>query len=106
MDLSSYFQYELDLGENSMAWPGWNTVTSTATSWTRTWTPHLKNDEVSLVNLRLTLTNKGNDWEVALWGRNLLDEKTTTPSVSTLPTVGGYTAVTAPELPRHYRARI
>ena len=95
--LSTYFQYELDLGEklNGMARLEHSYVDSYFLD--QDLDPHLKNDEVNLVNLRLTLTNKGNDWEVALWGRNLLDENYYAIGID-IPTVGGYTAVTAPEL--------
>jgi iron complex outermembrane receptor protein len=58
--------------------------------------PHLKNDAVNLINLRLTLSNNEGDWEVALWGRNLLDEQYYAFGLD-IPTLGGYAGVVAPE---------
>jgi iron complex outermembrane receptor protein len=59
--------------------------------------PNLKNDAIDLVNLRATLTNPDNDWEVALWGRNLLNEEYFAFGID-IPTVGGYGGTTAPDL--------
>ncbi len=56
--------------------------------------PHLENDQVNLVNLRISLSNTGNDWELALWGRNLLDERYYAFGID-IPTVGGYAGVVA-----------
>jgi iron complex outermembrane receptor protein len=59
--------------------------------------PNLKNDAVNLVNLRATLTNLENTWEVALWGRNILNEEYFAFGID-IPTVGGYGAVNAPDM--------
>jgi iron complex outermembrane recepter protein len=56
---------------------------------------NLKNDAVNLINLRLSLSNLERDWEVALWGRNLLDEEYYSWGLDT-PTIGGYSGVVAP----------
>jgi iron complex outermembrane receptor protein len=58
--------------------------------------PNLVNDEVNLINLRLSLTTPENDWEVALWGRNLLGEEYYAFGID-IPTVGGYAGVVAPD---------
>ena len=58
---------------------------------------NLKNDSVDLVNLRLTLTNVDKDWEVALWGKNLLNEEYFAFGID-IPTVGGYGGVAAPDM--------
>lgn len=68
--------------------------------------PKLKNDAVDLVNLRLSLSNNDVDWEVILWGRNLLDEDYYAFGID-IPTVGGYAGVVAPQATygitlRHY----
>ena len=55
---------------------------------------NLKNDEVNLVNLRLSLSNDVRSWEVALWGRNMLDEEYYVFGID-VPTMGGYAGVTA-----------
>ena len=57
--------------------------------------PNLVNDEVNLVNLRLALSNRELDWEVALWGRNMLDEEYYAYGID-IPTVGGFAGVVAP----------
>jgi len=53
---------------------------------------NLFNEKVDLVNLRLTLANENRDWEVALWGKNVLDEKYYIMGID-IPTVGGYAGV-------------
>ena len=58
--------------------------------------PNLTNDDVHLVNLRLSLSNHARDWEVALWGRNMLDEEYYAWGLDT-PAIGGYAGVTAPK---------
>ena len=57
--------------------------------------PHLTNDSVNLVNLRLSLGNSSGDWEVALWGRNLFDEEYYALGLNT-PSIGGFAGVAAP----------
>jgi len=57
--------------------------------------PHLKNDAVNLVNLRLSLGSPDRRWEVALWGRNMLDEDYYVFGLD-IPTLGGYAGVVAP----------
>lgn len=57
--------------------------------------PNLKNDAVHLINLRLTLTNTENTWEIGLWGRNILDEEYFGFGID-IPVLGGYAGVVAP----------
>lgn len=56
---------------------------------------NLKNDDVNLINLRLTLTNPEGSWEAAVWARNLLDEEYYVFGID-IPVLGGYAGVTAP----------
>ena len=57
--------------------------------------PNLKNDEVHLINLRLTLTNEASSWEATLWGRNMLDEEYYGFGID-IPVLGGYAGIVAP----------
>ncbi|WP_101758028.1 TonB-dependent receptor [Oceanicoccus sp. KOV_DT_Chl] len=57
---------------------------------------NLYNEEVDLVNLRFTLTNTNRDWEIALWGKNILGEEYLAMGID-IPTVGGYAGVPAPD---------
>lgn len=57
--------------------------------------PTLKNDAVHLINLRLTVGNAKNTWEVALWGRNMLDEEYYGFGID-IPVVGGFVGAVAP----------
>jgi iron complex outermembrane receptor protein len=56
---------------------------------------NLKNDAVSLVNLRFTLSNAKQTWNAAIWGRNLLNEDYYAFGLD-IPVLGGYAGVTAP----------
>ncbi len=58
--------------------------------------PHLKNDSVNLVNLRLALHNLDRTWEATLWARNILDEEYFVYGLD-IPTLGGYAGFVAPE---------
>jgi iron complex outermembrane recepter protein len=57
--------------------------------------PHLQNDAVNLVNLRLTLSNPAGTWEASVWGRNMLDEEYYAWGLD-IPTLGGFAGVVAP----------
>ena len=57
---------------------------------------NLKNDSVDLVNMRFSLLSPDTTWEVALWGRNMLDEKYYAYGID-IPTVGGYAGIVAPK---------
>ena len=94
--VSTYIQYDVDLGETLLG------IARVEHSYIDDFfldqdlDPHLKNDAVNLLNLRLTLTNQARDWEVALWGRNVTDEEYYQWGIDT-PTLGGFSGVTAPE---------
>ena len=57
--------------------------------------PNLKNDSVSLINLRYTLSNPERTWEAAIWGRNITDEEYFVFGID-IPVLGGYAGVAAP----------
>jgi iron complex outermembrane receptor protein len=93
-NVSSYVQYETELGANLMG------VARLEHSYTDSFfldqdlDPNLENDPVNLVNLRLSLSNADRSWEVALWGRNMLDEEYYSVGIDA-PTIGGYAGVVA-----------
>jgi iron complex outermembrane recepter protein len=94
--VSSYLQYDHALSDNLIA------VTRLEHSYIDEFfldqdlDPNLLNEEVNLVNLRLTLTTVDSAWDVALWGRNLLGEDYYAFGID-IPTVGGYAGVVAPD---------
>lgn len=94
--VSSFLQYDKPLGDDLLA------IGRVEHSYTDEFfldqdlDPNLKNDAVHLLNLRLTLTNADNTWEVGLWGRNLLDEEYFGFGID-IPVLGGYAGVVAPE---------
>ena len=95
--VSSFGQYDMQLTEDLVAvWRAEHNYTSSFYL-DQDLDPNLKNDSVHLVNLRLTFTNANNDWEVALWGRNLLNEEYYAFGID-IPTVGGYGGVVAPDM--------
>ena len=57
--------------------------------------PNLKNGAVHLVNLRMTISDRVGRWEMAMWGRNLLDEQYYAFGLD-IPTLGGYAGIVAP----------
>ena len=67
--------------------------------------PNLENDAVNLLNLRLTLTTPENNWEVAVWGRNLLGEEYYALGLD-IPTIGGYAGIVAPDTTYGITARL
>lgn len=93
---SSYIQYEKELADDLVS------ITRLEHSYVDSFfldgdlDPRLKNDDVDLINLRLTLTDTDRDWEVALWGRNLLDEEYFAFAID-IPVMGGYAGVVAPQ---------
>jgi iron complex outermembrane receptor protein len=57
---------------------------------------NLTNDEVNLVNFRLSLANAARDWDVSVWGRNILDEEYYSFGLD-IPVMGGYAGMVAPQ---------
>lgn len=57
----------------------------------------LVNNAVDLVNLRVTISTEDEDWEAAIWGRNLLDEEYYAVGF-VIPAAGGYAGVVAPDI--------
>jgi iron complex outermembrane receptor protein len=94
--VSTYIQYDFDISEQLLG------IVRLEHSFTDSYyldqdlDENLTNDEVNLVNLRLTLTNASRDWDVTAWGRNMLDEEYYSWGLD-MPTVGGYAGIVAPE---------
>jgi len=95
--VSSYIQYDTDLAGDLAAIARLEHSYTDAYFIEATLDPNLTNDSVNLVNLRVSLTNSSRDWEVALWGRNLLDEEYYATGF-VIPAAGGYAGVVAPAL--------
>ncbi len=95
-NVSSYLEYDLDLSDRLLAIMRLEHSFIDSFYLEEDLDPHLKNDAVNLINLRLTLTNANRDWEAILWGRNLLDEEYYAFGLD-IPTLGGYAGVVAPE---------
>ena len=93
--VSSFVQYDMDLSDNLVGIARLEHSYIDSFYLDQDLDPNLENDDVNLINLRLTLTNADNSWEVAAWGRNLLDEEYYGIGLD-MPTLGGYAGVTAP----------
>jgi iron complex outermembrane recepter protein len=95
LTVSSFVQYDMSLSDNLLGVVRLEHSYIDSFFLDQDLDPNLENDEVNLVNLRLSLSNEARDWEIALWGRNLLDEEYYAYGID-IPTVGGYAGVTAP----------
>ncbi len=94
--VSSYVQYDRELGDSLSMTARLEHSYIDSYYLEEDLDPHLKNDAVNLVNLRFSLGDPGRQWEVALWGRNILDEEYFVFGLD-IPTLGGYAGVVAPE---------
>ncbi len=94
--ISSYIQYDFDLGENLVGIARLEHSFIDSYYLDQDLDENLQNDEVNLVNFRLTLAHAARNWEVALWGRNMLDEEYYSWGLD-IPTLGGYAGIVAPE---------
>jgi iron complex outermembrane receptor protein len=93
--VSSYIQYDRDLTDNLVGKVRLEHSYTDSYYLDQDLDSHLKNDAVDLINLRFTLSDMDNSWEVALWGRNLLDEKYYNFGID-IPVVGGFAGAVAP----------
>jgi iron complex outermembrane receptor protein len=94
--VSSFAQYEIALGDSL------NGKIRLEHSYTDAFLldvdldPKLENEAVNLFNLRFSLSNANEDWEVATWVRNLTDEEYFAIGQD-IPVMGGYMGVVAPQ---------
>jgi iron complex outermembrane receptor protein len=93
---SSFLQYDTELGETLRGIARLEHTYTDGFYLDQDLDPNLKNDSVNLVNLRLTLAHPDRDWELSLWGRNMLDEDYYSWGLD-IPTIGGYAGVVAPQ---------
>ncbi|MDH3993418.1 MAG: TonB-dependent receptor, partial [Gammaproteobacteria bacterium] len=94
--ISSYLQYDLDIGEQLLGIVRLEHSFIDDYYLDQDLDENLVNDEVNLVNLRLTLSNTSRDWDVTIWGRNMLDEEYYSWGLD-IPTLGGYAGIVAPQ---------
>jgi len=94
--VSSYLQYDLDIGEQLLGIVRLEHSFIDSYYLDQDLDENLTNDEVNLLNLRLTLSNASRDWDVTVWGRNMLDEEYYSWGLD-IPTLGGYAGIVAPE---------
>jgi iron complex outermembrane receptor protein len=95
-NVSTYMQYDKDLGTDLMGMVRLEYSYIDDYFLEEDLDPHLKNDAVNIVNLRLGLASQDRRWEVTLWGRNMLDEEYYVFGLD-IPTIGGYAGVVGPE---------
>jgi iron complex outermembrane receptor protein len=93
--VSSYIQYDFDVGEQmqGIARLEHNFIDSFYLD--QDLDENLTNDQVNLVNFRLSLTNADRSWDVSVWGRNITDEEYYSWGLD-IPVLGGYAGITAP----------
>jgi len=93
--VSSYIQYDLDMSENLLGTARLEHNFIDKFYLDQDLDEHLVNDEVNLVNFRLSLSNHTRDWDISVWGRNILDEEYYAHGID-IPVMGGYAGFVAP----------
>jgi iron complex outermembrane receptor protein len=94
--ISSFAQYEMGLTDNLNATIRLEHNYTDAFFLDVDLDPNLENDAVNLFNLRMSLANGNEDWELATWVRNLTNEEYFAIGQD-IPVLGGYIGVAAPE---------
>jgi iron complex outermembrane recepter protein len=94
--VSSYLQYDRELAENLQGTARLEHSYIDDYYLDQDLDENMTNDSVNLINLRLTLSNLARDWEVSLWGRNMLDEEYYALGYD-IPTLGGFAGIVAPQ---------
>jgi iron complex outermembrane receptor protein len=94
--VSSYIQYDFDVGEQLLGIARLEHNFIDKFYLDQDLDENLTNDEVNLVNFRLSLANASRDWDVSVWGRNILDEEYYAWGLD-IPVLGGYAGIVAPQ---------
>ena len=94
--VSSYIQYDFDIGEKLLGIARLEHNFIDKFYLDQDLDENLTNDEVNLVNFRLSLSNQSRDWDVSIWGRNILDEEYYSYGID-IPVLGGYAGFVAPQ---------
>ncbi|MEH6585528.1 MAG: TonB-dependent receptor [Halioglobus sp.] len=94
--VSSYVQYDFDVGEDLLGIVRLEHNFIDKFYLDQDLDENLTNDEVNLVNFRLSLSNQARDWDVSVWGRNILDEEYYSYGID-IPVMGGYAGFVAPQ---------
>ena len=93
--VSSYVQYDFDIGKDLLGIARLEHNFIDQYYLDQDLDENLTNDEVNLVNFRLSLSNHARDWDVSVWGRNILDEEYYAHGID-IPVMGGYAGFVAP----------
>jgi iron complex outermembrane receptor protein len=93
--VSSYIQYDFDMGKDLLGIARLEHNFIDQYYLDQDLDENLTNDEVNLVNFRLSLSNHARDWDVSVWGRNILDEEYYAHGID-IPVMGGYAGFVAP----------
>jgi iron complex outermembrane receptor protein len=94
--VSSYIQYDFDMGKDLLGIARLEHNFIDQFYLDQDLDENLTNDEVNLVNFRLSLSNHARDWDVSVWGRNILDEEYYAHGID-IPVMGGYAGFVAPQ---------
>ncbi|MBT4520803.1 MAG: TonB-dependent receptor [Halieaceae bacterium] len=93
--VSSYIQYDFNMGEDLLGIARLEHNFIDKFYLDQDLDENLANDQVNLVNFRLSLRNQARDWDVSVWGRNILDEEYYSHGID-IPVMGGYAGFVAP----------
>lgn len=94
--VSSYIQYDFDVGEKMMGIARLEHNFIDRFYLDQDLDESLTNDQVNLVNFRLSLTNADRDWDVSVWGRNITSEEYYSWGLD-IPVLGGFAGIVAPD---------
>jgi iron complex outermembrane receptor protein len=94
--VSSYIQYDFDVGEKMLGIARLEHNFIDSFYLDQDLDENLTNDQVNLVNFRLSLTDQARSWDVSVWGRNITNEEYYSWGLD-IPVLGGYAGIVAPD---------